>query len=69
MSSPCHLLVISCRLLPYKQALFPDILTENNEFSAVIFLAMIAEGKLPSLYTSSGGGLVVQPLPDEFFHC
>lgn len=64
MSSPCHLLVISlsspvvcCRLLSYKQALFPDILTENNEFSAVIFLAMIAEGKLPSLYTSSGGGL------------
>lgn len=70
MSSPCHLLVISCvvscRLLSYKQALFPDILTENNEFSAVIFLAIIAEGKLPSLYTSSGGGLVVQPLMNSF---
>lgn len=71
MSSPCHLLVISCvvscRLLSYKQALFPDILTENNEFSAVIFLAIIAEGKLPSLYTSSGGAC--SPTPDEFFHC
>lgn len=69
MSSPCHLLVISLSspvvLLSYKQALFPDILTENNEFSAVIFLAMIAEGKLPSLYTSSGG-LVVQPLMNSF---
>lgn len=61
MSSPVSSPVVSCRLLcrllSYKQAIFPDILTENNEFSAVIFLAIIAEGKLPSLYTSSGGGL------------